>query len=121
ARVASLTPTRGGSAPPAYANARLRFAELLRTRERVVTAGDIEIAARVVEDRIREVRVSSASELGTSGLGLVTRVTAVVAPEEFADPDAELLGLQAELEAYLSERCMIGQQIRVAIERKGAR
>lgn len=121
ARVASVTPSRGGSAPPTYANARIRFAELLRTRERVVTAGDIEIAARTVEDRISAVRVDSASEIGTSGLGLVTRVTAVVSPEEFADPDAELASLRAELEAYLSERCMIGQKIRVAIERKGAR
>jgi hypothetical protein len=121
ARVTSLTPTRGGAAPPDYADARIRFAELLRTRERVVTAGDIEVAARTVEDRIRGVVVDSVSEITSAGLGLVTRVTATVSPDEFADPDAELERLRLELEAYLSERCMIGQRIQVAIAREGGR
>ncbi|MBX3145451.1 MAG: hypothetical protein KF785_01665 [Gemmatimonadales bacterium] len=115
ARVANLTPTRGGAAPPAYTDARDRFAELLRTRERVVTPADIEIAAKATEPRIGQVKVASASQITDTGLELVTDVTVSVSPEDFADPEAELERLRTELEQYLGERCMIGQQIRVAI------
>ena len=118
ARVANLTPSKGGANPPEYPEARLRFAEQLRTRERVVTAADVEIAVRATEPRVHDVRVASVSEITAVGLGLVTMVTAVVAPEDFADPDAELERLRTELEAYLSERCMIGQRIQVIVERR---
>ena len=104
ARVASLTPSKGGSNPPEYPEARLRFAEQLRTRERVVTAADIEIAVRATEPRVADVRVESISEITAAGLGIVTMVTARVAPEDFADPAAEFERLRTELEAYLSER-----------------
>lgn len=120
ARVASLTPSKGGSAPPAYADARVRFAELLRTRERLVTAGDIEIAVRSFEPNVRRVDVASASEITGAGLGLVTRVTAWVRPADFADPEAEFERLAAELERYLAERSMIGHRIAVAIARETA-
>ncbi len=58
ARVTSLTPSKGGSNPPEYPEARLRFAEQLRTRERVVTAADIEIAVRATEPRVTDVQVA---------------------------------------------------------------
>ncbi len=120
ARVASLTPTKGGAAPPDYLDARDRFAELLRTRERVVTSADVDIAVRASEPRVVSVGVESASEITEAGLGLVTRVGVGVVPEDFADPDAEFERLKTELERYLSERCMIGQRIVVSIERKAA-
>jgi hypothetical protein len=82
----------------------------------VVTAADIEIAVRAAEPRVGEVRVDSASEITDVGLGLVTRVTAVVSPDDFADPEAELERLRTELESYLSERCMIGQRISVSVD-----
>ncbi|MEZ4455801.1 MAG: hypothetical protein R2882_04490 [Gemmatimonadales bacterium] len=118
ARVASLTPTKGGAPPPDYLDARDRFAELLRTRERVVTSADIEIAVRATEPRVRRVDVESASEITGAGLGLVTRVTAVVDPDDFADPEGELARLRTELEQYLGERCMIGQRIAASIARE---
>jgi hypothetical protein len=121
ARVTSLTPSKGGASPPAYADARDRFAELLRTRERLVTAADIEIAVRSFEPNVRRVLVESASEITGAGLGLVTRVTAYVAPTDFADPEAEFERLAVELERYLAERSMIGHRISVAISPEAAR
>ncbi len=115
ARVASLTPSKGGAAPQKYEDARDRFAELLRTRERVVTAGDIEIAARAFEPLLRRIEVHSASEITEAGLGLVTHVTGYAAREDFASPDAEFERLTTELQAYLTERCMIGQRIHVSL------
>lgn len=115
ARVASLTASKGGAGPPGYADARGRFAELLRTRERLVTAADIEIAVRSFEPNVRDVTVESRSEITEAGLGLVTRVAARVAPEDFADPEAEFERLAVELEEYLAERSMIGHRITVTI------
>jgi len=115
ARVASLVPSKGGAAPPEYADARDRFAELLRTRERVVTAADIEIAVRSYEPNVRDVAVESTSEITERGLGLVTKVSVHVASADFADPEAEFDRLAVELEQYLSERSMIGHRITVGI------
>jgi hypothetical protein len=120
ARVASLTASKGGGAPPDYADARDRFAELLRTRERLVTAADIEIAVRSFEPNVRAVTVDSTSEITDAGLGLVTRVTARVVEDDFADPEAELERLAVELEGYLAERSMIGHRITVIITREAA-
>jgi hypothetical protein len=116
ARVTSLTPTKGGAAPPSYQEARDRFAELLRTRERVVTAADIDIAVRAFEPLVRRVDVGAVSEITDAGLGLVTSVTAFAAREDFASPEAEFERLTTELQAYLTERCMMGQRIRVAVK-----
>jgi hypothetical protein len=121
ARVASLTPSKGGASPPAYADARGRFAELLRTRERLVTAADIEVAVRSFEPNVRGVQVESASEITGAGLGLVTRVTASVSPGDFADPEAEFERLAVALERYLAERSMIGHRIAVTIAREAPR
>ena len=108
--------SRGGSSPLAYADARLRFAELLRSRERVVTAADIEIASRAFEPRISGVEVDSGAEMTDRGLELVTTVRARVSPSEFADPDAELVRLRDSLEHHLESRCVIGHRIRVTID-----
>ena len=116
AQVSNLTMTRGGSSPLAYADARLRFAELLRSRERVVTAADMEIASRAYEPRIGEVSVRSTTEVRDRGLELVNTVTIRVSRGDFADPDAELVRLRDSLERHLQERCVIGQRIRVVVD-----
>lgn len=120
ARVASLTASKGGGAPPAYGDARARFAELLRTRERLVTAADIEIAVRSFEPNVRAVEVESTSEITDTGLGLVTRVTARVSTEDFSEPEAEFERLAVELEEYLRARSMIGHRITVTISPEAA-
>jgi hypothetical protein len=115
AQVTSLTTTRGGSSPLAYADARLRFAELLRSRERVVTAADYEIAARAYEPRITAVDVTSATEMSGRGVELVDSVAVRVSRADFADPDAELVRLRDLLQRHLAQRCVIGHRIVVVV------
>ena len=119
AKVASLLPTRGGAAPPAYAPARLRFAELVRTRERVVTAADAEIAVRAFEPRVRAVSVApvTAVDRGHARQGQI--VTATVRAGDFADPDAELPRLAGQLSRHLQERAVLGFDVRVEVRADG--
>jgi hypothetical protein len=116
AQVANLTVTRGGCAPPPFAPARTRFAELLRTRERVVTAADMEVTVRAFEPRVRAVRVESGAELHDGALRRVESVVASVDPADFADPEAEVIRLRGQLQRHLQERAILGQQIRVAVD-----
>ena len=115
ARVANLAVSRGGSAPPPYADARIRFAELLRTRDRVVTMDDVEITARAFEPRIKSVDVATASELGPHGVRQVDVVDVRVAPSDFADPESELPRLSTLLESHLQRRAIMGRGVRVTV------
>ena len=116
ASATNLTATAGGSAPPAYPDARLRFAELLRTRERIVTVADIEVVALAFEPRIQRVEVASATELTGQGLRLAEVVSVHVRPSDFADPEADLSRLEDQLARHLQERAVIGHHIRVRVE-----
>lgn len=115
ARVTNLAVSRGGSAPPPYADARVRFAELLRTRDRVVTIDDVEITARAFEPRIKGVNVSTASELGPHGVRQVDIVDVRVAPRDFADPESELPRLGLLLQSHLQQRVIMGRGVRVTV------
>ncbi|CAA9310721.1 MAG: hypothetical protein AVDCRST_MAG68-1197 [uncultured Gemmatimonadetes bacterium] len=116
AQVSNLTVTRGGCAPPPFAPARTRFAELLRTRERVVTEADVEITVRAFEPRVRGVRVESVAELHEGAVRRVEAVTAFLDPADFADPGAEVVRLRGQLQRHLQERAVLGQTMRVAVE-----
>jgi hypothetical protein len=115
ARVTNLAVSRGGSAPPPFADARVRFAELLRTRDRVVTIDDVEITARAFEPRIRRVDVTTASELGPQGVRQVDVVDVGVAPGDFADPETELPRLGTLLQTHLQQRMIMGRGVRVTV------
>jgi hypothetical protein len=116
AQVANLTVSRGGTGPPAYVPARLRFAELLRSRERVVTAADVEAVARAYDPRIAAVDVASRAQAGPTGVERVEEVTARVRAADFADPEGELPRLRASLEAHLGARSVLGHTVRVRVE-----
>jgi hypothetical protein len=118
AQVTNLTVSRAGADPPDYPEDRLRFAELLRTRERIVTAGDVEIATRAFEPRLLEVEVGSTSEITERGLEVVTLVTVVAPRKEFADPDADIVRMHQQLEGYLQDRVMLGHKIRVRVRER---
>lgn len=116
AQVTSLAVSREGKPPPAHADIKLRFAELLRTRERVVTAADMEVTARAFEPRITAVEVHGRTEPGLGGVARVVRVTARVRRSDFADPEAELPRLRALLREHLQARAVLGHQVRVDVE-----
>jgi len=115
ARVSNLAVSRGGGAPPPYADARIRFAELLRTRDRVVTIDDVEITARAFEPRIKRVNVTTASELGPHGVRQVDVVDVGVTLGDFADPESELPRLSTLLQSHLQQRAIMGRGVRVAV------
>ncbi len=119
AKVANLVPSRGGSAPPEYAPAKLRFAELVRTRERVVTAADAEVAVRAFEPRIRDVRVEPVTALEGGSARHGQRVRATVAAADFADAEAELPRLSAQLTRHLQDRAVLGYDVQVSVTADG--
>ena len=116
AQVANVTTSRGGAAPPTYSSAKLRFAELLRTRERVVTVADFEVSARAYDPRIEQVTVRSISEVAEGALQAVDLVHAAVPRKHLADPDAERARLEYGLERHLEARTVIGRRVRVTVE-----
>ena len=116
AYVVSLTPARGGGAPPAPAAARARFAELVRTRERVVTPADLDIAARVYEPRVLATGLRSTVVLGDDGeVGRVEVVTVDARGGDFDDPGADFVRLAAGLERHLQERAAPSTEFRVRV------
>jgi hypothetical protein len=119
AKVASLVPSRGGAAPPGYAPAKLRFAELVRTRERVVTAADAEIAVRAFEPRVRQVDVLPLTTITAGRARQGQMITASVNAADFADAEAELPRLEAQLTRHLQERAVLGFDVSVAVVANG--
>ena len=112
----NLVVSRGGSAPPAYAPAKVRFAELLRTRERVVTPADVDVVARAFEPRIAGADVRAVVEVGEAGTPRrVDQVTVRVRAADFADPGAELPALADALEQHLAARVPLSTVIRVEV------
>lgn len=119
AKVSSLVPTRAGAAPPEYAPAKLRFAELVRTRERIVTAADAEIAVRAFEPRVTRVTVTPETSIAGGRSRHGQRVAASVTASDFADPEAELPRLEAQLARHLRERAVLGFDVTVTVTADG--
>ena len=94
----------------------MRFAELLRTRERVVTPADVDVVARAFEPRVAGADVRAVVEVGDAGAPQrVERVTVRVRAADFADPGAELPALADALERHLAARAPLGTVIRVDV------
>ncbi len=119
AKVSNLVPSRAGAAPPEYPPARLRFAELVRTRERVVTAADAEIAVRAFEPRVAAVAVTPVTSVEGGRARQGQHVAVSVRPADFADPEAELPRLGAQLERHLRERAVLGFNLSVSVTADG--
>lgn len=116
AQVKSLTVSRGGTPPPESGEMRLRFADLLRNRDRVVTAADFDIAARSAEPRIVSVLVAGRTEVRDGALRPVEEVTLRLNRDDFADPEVEFPRLADRLQRYLQDKAVLGHHVRVLID-----
>lgn len=114
--ITNLTVAAGGTDGESFKNARLRFSELLLSRERAVTYADLEVMVKAFEPKVRKVLCHPLLERMPDGLRRVQRVTAFVSRTSFTSPDEEAIILQRELEAHLQERALLGLEIRMVIE-----
>jgi hypothetical protein len=113
--LSNVTVAAGGTDGESFEDARRRFAELLLSRERIVTHADLEAVSKAFEPKIREVRCQPALERTPAGLRRVQRVSAVLDRNTFTSPDEEASILQHTLEAHLQERAVLGLDVRVEI------
>jgi hypothetical protein len=113
--LSNVTVAAGGTDGESFEDARRRFAELLLSRERIVTQADLAAVSKAFEPKIREVRCQPALERTPAGLRRVQRVTAVLVRDTFTSPDEQAGILQRTLEAHLQERAVLGLDVRVEI------
>jgi hypothetical protein len=113
--LSNVTVAAGGTDGESFEDVRRRFAELLLSRERIVTHADLEAVIKAFEPKIREVRCQPGLERTPAGLRRVQKVTAVVDRNTFTSPDEEASMLQRTLEAHLQERAALGLEVRVEI------
>jgi hypothetical protein len=111
----NLTVAAGGTDGESFEDARRRFAELLLSRERIVTHADLEAVSKAFEPKICGVRCHPALERTRTGLRRVQKVTAVLDRNTFTSPDEEASLLRRTLEAHLQERAVLGLDVRVEI------
>ncbi len=112
-QVTNIVPTRAGADPPAYAEAKVRFADLVRSRERIVTAEDITLAVRACDSRARDVSVRSTPRVQDGVLTYVDDVVVAVAAAAATDP--ERVALADRLRTHLASRWMIGREVTVTV------
>jgi hypothetical protein len=113
--LSNVTVAAGGTDGEVFEDAHRRFAELLLSRERVVTHADIEAVIKAFEPKAHAVRCQPALERTPAGLRRVHRVTVVLKRHSFTSPDEEASILQRTLEAHLQERAALGLEVRVEI------
>lgn len=113
AEVSNPVPSRGGELPPPFVDARLRFAEVLRTRHRLVTTRDLELAALAFDSRIKSVRVLREPALGPEGVRMADALELELRRDILVDVDAESGVICSELLASLRERVPAGRLVTV--------
>ncbi len=120
ARVSNRAAAVGGRDGQSIEDARLRVPQVLRTRHRAVTADDFEYLTTQVAQVARARCLAPADQPGRAGESQPGQVVVLVLPQiDHSDTMIlpEELTLSAELrgavQAYLSERCLIGTRLEV--------
>lgn len=111
----SLTSATGGTDGESVGDARRRFAELLLTRERVVTHADLEAIVKAYEPKARRVESRPTLARTASGLRRVQQITVTLDADSFALPDVESRIIQRELAARLQARSLLGLDVQVEV------
>jgi hypothetical protein len=114
-QVTNLTVSRGGASPPDAKRTRLRLAELLRTRERVVTPMDFDVAARSFDERIERAEVVPRVAMDDGVVRVIDHVTVHARARDFADPPAEMGRLCDDLREHLQQCTVLGHVIEVSV------
>jgi predicted phage baseplate assembly protein len=120
ARVTNRAAAVGGRDAQSLDDARLRVPQILRTRQRAVTADDYEYLATQVRNVARACCLAPGAQPGDSAAPQPGQVVLLVLPQvEAAEVQLlpEQLALSAELrgmvQSYLGERSLIGSQLEV--------
>lgn len=103
--VANLTASAGGTDGEALHVARRRFAEVLLSRERLLTRTDLETAVRSFDTRISAVDVTPRTVRGLrGGLRRVYHLSLHAERERFVEGEEESRIMLVELRSFLAER-----------------
>jgi hypothetical protein len=112
----NLNAASGGTNEESFEDARVRFAEILLSRERVLTRRDLDGVVRAFEPKVLKVETLPALERAPDGLHRVQMVKVSLNRESLAFPEIEADVLQRNLQAHLQERALLGLEIRVVVE-----
>jgi hypothetical protein len=117
ARLRLINPTSaaGGTDEEELSTARLRFAEALISRARVVTHDDVVAVVRSFDARILRVGVAPGVTRTPYGLQRMERITIGVNRDDFVDPETEIGILKDELLRHISPRFPHGTQLAVDV------
>lgn len=115
-RVVGLTAATGGSDQEELNAARLRFAETLLSRDRIVTRDDLLAAVRAFDVRIQEAEQRPGVARTRHGLQRIERISIRISKDDFVDPETELRILRDDLTRHLSSRFPYGTQLKVEVE-----
>jgi hypothetical protein len=109
----NLTAAAGGADDESLTDMQARFAELLLTRERVVTHADLAAVITAYEPKVRRVEAQPALARSADGLRRVQRIKVFLDRQSFTVPDVEKEVLQRELTAHLQARVLLGLDVQV--------
>jgi len=107
-RIANPVAAAGGTDDEGYSSTRVRIAETLLSRDRIVTENDLITAVRAYDRRIVEAEVSSRLVRTTHGLRRVQQVKAKLDRDGFTDAPVEVELLKNGLTHHLEARLLHG-------------
>jgi hypothetical protein len=117
-KVSNITGAEGGTNGEGQQEARMRFAEALLSRDRIVTGTDLVVAARAFDRRILEAVESSRVRRTERGLQRIQSISVLVDRDDFRDPEQELRVLKEELSTHLKERFLYDTELEVEVQLK---
>jgi len=114
-RVTNPAAATGGVNQEEFKDARLRFANALLSRDRIVTAEDLNSVARSFDARILDTESIPSLTRTRHGLRRTQRVTVHVNRVDFLDPETELRVLKDELMQHLRSRSLHGTDLQLEV------
>jgi len=102
--VENITAAAGGTNGEDVHSAQKRFSEVLLSRQRLLTRGDLEVAIRSFDRRISTIEVRPLLARSAQGLRRLHRITVSAQRDRFAAPDEEGRILLKDLGGFLKER-----------------